>query len=73
MDMVPVVSSMAIAHGYDPETGVLRVEFKGGRTYEYPNFPPDAYKTLATAKSFGSHFSQHVRPHYKGVRIEEAA
>lgn len=70
MDMVPVVSTMAIAHGW--ENGVLRVQFKNGHTYEYPDFPEDAYKALAGAKSFGTHFSHSVRPHYKGFKLEQA-
>lgn len=54
-DMTPVEgSSNLTAHGYDPETETLRVEFKGGNQYDYHGVTKDLRDAMISAPSMGS-------------------
>ena len=65
MERKAVKSSQIQSIGYDPETKTLEVEFKNGAVYTYQNVEEDHHKALMTAKSHGSHFGQHIKPHVK--------
>lgn len=67
MRIKPVKSSSISAIGYDPEMRTLHVEFSSGRTYHYKGVDPEEHQAFVNAPSIGQHFSQHIRPHYRGV------
>jgi len=59
--MVPVQSSNITAIGYDDETNVLRVEFHGGRTYDYFSVPRNIWEGLIAAPSHGKYLNRNVK------------
>jgi hypothetical protein len=55
----PVQSSNIASIGYDQETGVMEVEFKGsGKVYTYPNVSAHEHETLIAAPSIGKKFNE---------------
>ena len=56
-----VKSSNVFAVGYDPESSVLEVEFKGGSVYRYSGVPQALYEKVMTSDSVGSFLSQNVK------------
>lgn len=60
----PLRSSMIEAAGYDPDTRTLEIEFTGGRSYTFPNVPPDVYESLLGAESPGRYFNQQIKGVY---------
>jgi len=69
MDMQPVESSNIQEVGYDPETLTLRVRFKSGSTYDYPNVPPETHQEFMRADSPGRHHAQFIKP-LDNTRVE---
>lgn len=63
-----VKSSMLAAHGYDPESRTLAVQFTNGATYHYADVPPEAAEAFAKAESAGGHFGKHIRGKYTGTK-----
>ncbi len=63
MDLKAVTSSQIAKVGYDPKTNTLGIEFKTGGVYHYDNFTQEDYDALKKAKSVGSHFYKHIKPH----------
>ena len=59
--MVTVTSSNIAALGYDPDTKTARVQFRGGREYEYPGVEEHEFEALRDADSIGRHFNTHWR------------
>jgi len=62
-----VESSQINAIGYDPETLVLAIQFKGwkgevGSTYHYANVTAADFEAFKNADSIGRHFGQHIKP-----------
>lgn len=58
--MNPVISSNVKAAGFDKESGVLRIEFNGGATYEYQNVPEPIYERIFTSESAGKYVREQV-------------
>ncbi len=46
---------------YNPETNVMKVEFKHRGTYEYDEVPLDEYVDFAEASSLGIYFNLYIR------------
>ncbi|PBJ84277.1 KTSC domain-containing protein [Lysobacteraceae bacterium NML93-0399] len=69
MEMHSVESSNLIAVGYDEERMVLRVEFKGGVTYDYFDVPLREYQGLMGAGSHGEYMNVHIRTSYRYQRL----
>ena len=67
------MSMLIQALGYDVATSTLGVQFQDGAIYHYAGVTPAVYAGLLGAKSLGSHFGQHVRPHYPGVQQAQKA
>lgn len=65
--MQPLSSSNLAGCEYDPDTRVLRIRFKSGRTYNYANVPQDVYEGLLSAPSPGQYFNSAI----KGVYAEQ--
>lgn len=57
----PVKGSSAItATGFDPATGILAVEFKGGKTYHYQGVTPATWEQMGKAESLGKFVAANV-------------
>lgn len=65
----PVTSSNISHVGYDPNEGILGVRFSSGKEYHYHGVRPEQHAALVGAVSVGSHFAQHIRPHYTGIPV----
>ena len=62
-------NSSSLRHcDYDTATGKMTICFQSGGTYEY-DCDQSCFEALKAAKSAGSHFHQHIKPHYKGVKV----
>jgi len=65
--MTPVKSSNISKLGWSD--GVLHVEFSNGGLFSYSGVDSATYQKLLNADSIGKHFSQHIRPKFKGVKL----
>lgn len=71
--LCPCDSSQIHAHGYDPATGTLLLQFKrsvdgqrvGGNVYQYTGVPPELYDGFQKAESKGTFFGEHIKPEHK--------
>ena len=68
MQLTPVSSSNIDAVGYREDDRTLHVRFASGSTYSYRDVDPEEHQALIEAQSIGSHFANHIRPHYKGEK-----
>lgn len=71
MNHTAIQSSNILRVGYDPEKKPLEVHFKNGIGYRYAKVPPEIYADFLKAESPGSHFHQHIRSQYEGVKLTE--
>lgn len=63
-------SSQIAAHGYDPATQTLAVQFKSGGTYHYSGVPAEVYAGMQQAESAGRFLHQAVKGQYDYKCIE---
>jgi hypothetical protein len=75
MERVPVESSNVAAVGYNPESRVLEVEFKGrnGKTpaiYQYLGVSHEQWVGLLRAPSKGQYLSREIKPDHEAHRIQ---
>lgn len=69
-EMVSVISSNLQSVGYDEEAQVLRVQFKGGATWDYQGVSRKEYGDLLGAPSVGKHFNQHIKLTKVGSKVQ---
>lgn len=67
MERQSVNSSNLISVGYDEDSSILEVEFKGG-VYRYYNVPSFEYERLMAASSHGVYFNANIRDNYPSER-----
>ena len=67
MEMKPVRSKNIEAVGYDHKGRLLRVVFQGGRSYDYPNVPPETVADLWLASSVGSFIHRRIKPNHPAL------
>lgn len=65
-----VESSMIEGHGYDAARKCLRVTFKGGKSYDYDDVPPELHASLLKAESAGKFINAHIARRFKTHRLE---
>ncbi|MEH2297791.1 MAG: KTSC domain-containing protein [Nostoc sp.] len=70
--MLPVVSSMAMAVGYDRNEHILQVEFQSGSIYQYLGVDEDTWEDLHSSDSVGSFFNQEIKGRYDCDRLDNA-
>ncbi|MEH2165749.1 MAG: KTSC domain-containing protein [Nostoc sp.] len=70
--MLPVVSSMAMAVGYDRNEQILQVEFQSGAVYQYLGVDKDTWEDLHSSDSIGSFFNQEIKGRYDCDRLDNA-
>lgn len=71
MQREPLVSTAVVSAGYDPETRVLEIEFRGGRIYRYRDVPPSVYEFLRRTRSKGGFVSRMIDGHYAYEEVVE--
>lgn len=71
--MQPVESTSLRAYGYDAGSQTLAVEFKNGRSYNFPNISQEQADGLAKAKSAGGYVNQLIRGEATARPAAEAA
>lgn len=49
---------------YDKDLQVMVIVFPGGRSYSYPDVPPDIYEGFQKADSKGTYFNTYIRGSY---------
>lgn len=64
-------SSNLVAHGYDPETETLRVEFKGGSKYDYHGVPKEMHQAFLEAPSSGSYLHSVIKVGCPASKVPE--
>lgn len=57
----PCVSSQVTGFGYDATAKILRVQFKGGSTYDYKNVPPDVAAGMEKCESVGKYLHTNIK------------
>ena len=62
-------SSNLSGFGYEPNTSVLRVEFKNGGTYEYYDVPLHVFEAMKVAPSKGQFLAQQIKGTYRYARV----
>ena len=78
IDLCPCESSQIHAHGFDPDTGTMALQFKkkggvGGAVYHYPNVTREQYADFCCAPSKGRHFGTNFKgkPEHPHVRLPD--
>ena len=66
----PIDSSNLVSAGYDPDSAVLEVEFKGGGVYRYLEVPPNKATAFFEAPSQGSFLSHEIRGTHPFERVD---
>ncbi len=69
----PVKSSTVKSIGYDPENGLLEVEFVSGRIYNYFDVADHVHQDFLDAKSKGHFFHTKVKDQFYSERVTENA
>jgi hypothetical protein len=59
--LTPCASSAIKAHGFDPATQTLFLEFTSGTTYSYPEVSNDTYTALQAAESVGRFYGANIK------------
>ena len=68
--LCPCKSSQIHAHGFDPATGTLALQFKrkgengkhvGGSVYHYSGCTPELYAKFCSAESLGKFFGERIK------------
>lgn len=61
----PVNSTNISSIGYDPELGILEVEFTSGDVYQYFNVPLFLYNQFMSASSYRQFLNDNIRYNYR--------
>ncbi|MGM0397605.1 MAG: KTSC domain-containing protein [Halobacteriota archaeon] len=70
MKREPVESSIIESVGYDPDEGILEIEFKEGGLYRYLDVPESVYAGLMAVDSHGSYHAEHIKHSYPFERVK---
>ena len=63
MEMISVSSSWIAAVGY--RAGTLRVQVRGGRSYDHYSVPQYVFEALISACSLGAYYNQNIRGRFR--------
>jgi hypothetical protein len=69
MNRNSVDSSNIASVGYDEDSSTLEIEFHSGGVYQYFDVPNHVYRDLVSAESVGRYFANHIKGHYRFVRM----
>ena len=62
-------SSMIHSSNFNYATGQLKVEFKGGTSYQFESVDIEDYLAFSNGESIGKSFNEYIRK-YNGVKTE---
>ena len=62
MERIPVESSNMMSIGWD--NGILEIEFKGNKVYQYFGVPKEVYTSMMLAESAGKFFHANIKGKY---------
>lgn len=68
-----VESSVLKSAGFDPDTGILELEFKDGDVYRYFEFPEFLYRGLLLSSSKGQFLTSRIVGRYRHERVMRQA
>jgi len=57
--------------GYDKNTKLLRIQYIGGKIYEYFKVPIMFFTNLITAESVGRYINAEIKPNFQFRMIQE--
>lgn len=60
IQMFSLDSSNLVAAGFDPDNGIMVIEFKGGKQYRWDGIPQPVYDGLMSADSPGKYYYQAI-------------
>jgi hypothetical protein len=66
-------SKVLVRLRYREDDRTLIVEFRSGAVYRFFGVSRDDYTTLATSKSPGQRFNEHIQPYHEVERLEDVA
>jgi len=69
MERKNVESSHILSIGYDENSKILEVEFKGKKVYQYKQVPKGVYENLMNSDSHGTFLSAYIRDKYPTIKI----
>ena len=68
-DRVNLNSSTLAAAAYDHTRARLELDFCDGARYSYSGVAPEIFRGLLCADSKGRYFNQHIRGHFRHVKM----
>ena len=71
VEMKEVKSSTIKKIGYDPETKVLRIQFKNDSIYDYEGFQEEDFKKFDEADSKGSYLAKNIKNKFSFKKVIE--
>lgn len=69
MERIQVSSSNIASIGYDPDSGVLEVEFLNGGIYHYYDVPEYIHNELISASSHGGYLAANIKGRYSYSKV----
>lgn len=69
MERHPLKSTAVLSAGYDPASGELEIEFRGGRIYRYQAVPPAVVAWLHRTPNKGGYVARVIDAQYRSVEI----
>jgi len=67
----PFASSSIASITYDPDDGLLEIEFRRtGHIYDYFGVPRDIYRALMDAESKGTFVNRVLKPNFDYARVD---
>lgn len=71
--MQPAQSTTIAAHGYDPASRTMQVQFKNGSVYQHSGVPQEIYNNYQNAESQGSYHQQNIKGRYETRLVGKVA
>lgn len=69
IQMQPAQSSTVSAHGYDPASRTMQVQFKNGNVYQYKGVPQEIFNNYKNSESQGSYHQQNIKGRYEASLV----
>jgi hypothetical protein len=72
MKRTAVASKAFAAHGYDPNSLTLEIQYHSGAIYQHKGVPAAVYAAFLVAPSMGAYLNSHIKPIYPAERQADA-
>lgn len=70
-DLVPIDSSAFTGHHFDPDTGELHIQYKGGGIYRFDGVPMEKYAALVDNASPGAFLNEKIKGLYPATKVQD--